>query len=48
MEYTEYIAKSILHPLKLHETTFETPNSAVAAKAGSGSDWGHDEATNNP
>lgn len=47
MKYENYIEKAILKPLGLHETSFEAPVDSVAASAGSGSDWGVDEGSDN-
>ncbi|KAJ5935518.1 beta-lactamase family protein [Penicillium verhagenii] len=48
MKYEDYIEEAIFKPLGMQETSFTVPVALVAASAGSGSDWGVDEGTDNP
>ncbi|KAJ6031295.1 beta-lactamase family protein [Penicillium herquei] len=48
MKYEDYINEAIFKPLGLYETSFTVPAASVAASAGSGSDWGVDEGSDNP
>ncbi|KAJ5609004.1 beta-lactamase family protein [Penicillium herquei] len=48
MKYEDYINEAIFKPLGMYETSFTVPAASVAASAGSGSDWGVDEGSDNP
>ncbi|CAG8026778.1 unnamed protein product [Penicillium salamii] len=48
IRYEDYITKTIINPLGLHNTSFDVPDSLSAASAGPNSDWGHDAGAGNP